>query len=546
MTFALIAYPPSQAFQSELAAEYGPITFHSVPELRRLPPRAMLRRLRAHRGERCLLLLEDPTSRPLAPLLAGVGLLASPSDIAIVTRDGTREQISKAGAATSVVSAASASLDGRRAIRRAKRELAALMQTQRVDLRRGELHDLLYLNANLWFGVTAGGSVGHTAGVANAYTDLGLAVTLATITPPPLLRDDVRLLALQAPRRYGLPVEVNYLRFQHDVPRQVARGLPTPPDVIYQRMSVENYAGVLLSRRLRVPLILEYNGSEAWAARHWGDRALRYETIAISAEDVSLRHAHLCVTVSDVLGDELLARGVDPERVVVHPNGVDPTQYDPARFGEAERVEIRRRYGIPPDAIVVGFIGTFGQWHGVEQLAAAARSLVDEHPDWLDQRHVRFMLIGDGLRMREVRELVGAAPYKRFVTLTGLVPQAEGAAHLAAADILVSPHVPNANGSAFFGSPTKLFEYMAMGRPIIASDLDQIGDVLRASGEPVALLTRPGDSAAIATAVRQLVDDPALRERLGAAARESALERFTWDRHVEAILARAATELGSA
>jgi glycosyltransferase involved in cell wall biosynthesis len=358
------------------------------------------------------------------------------------------------------------------------------------------------------------------------------------MTPPPLLRENVSLLTLQPPTAYGLPVEVNHYRFQHQIAQQVLDQLQSKPELLYQRMSVANYAGVTLSRRLRVPLVLEYNGSEVWAARHWGT-PLKYEEAALAAEDVSLRHAHLVVTVSTVLGDELRERGVDPRRLVVYPNGVDPVQYNPERFTEADRAALRARYDVPADALVVGFIGTFGAWHGVERLAEAIRLLVDEAPDWVERNRVYFMLVGDGLRMRDVSAMLAPPSYARLVRLPGLVPQSEGALHLAASDVLVSPHVPNANGSPFFGSPTKLFEYMAMGRAIVASDLNQIGEVLRAGGEPVALLTPPGDPRAIADAIRRLIEHPELRHQLGQAARQLVLDRFTWERHVEAIMKQA-------
>jgi glycosyltransferase involved in cell wall biosynthesis len=150
--------------------------------------------------------------------------------------------------------------------------------------------------------------------------------------------------------------------------------------------------------------------------------------------------------------------------------------------------------------------------------------------------------------MTRVREtLSGAAA--RFVTLTGLVPQDEAPAFVFASDVLVSPHVPNPDGSAFFGSPTKLFEYMASGKAIIASDLEQIGEVLRpalrAAGLPaagpqaadgsMAVLTRPGDPGDVAAAIRFLVDRPDWREHLGRNARREALAKYTWDKHVEVI-----------
>src|SRR5262249_20885353 len=124
------------------------------------------------------------------------------------------------------------------------------------------------------------------------------------------------------------------------------------------------------------------------------------------------------------------------------------------------------------------FIGTFGQWHGADVLAEAIRRLVVEQSDWLERVNVHFVLVGDGLKMPIVRETLRDRRCSRFVTLTGRLPRSVAPAYLGASDGLGSPHVANADGSRFFGSPTKLFEYMAMGKAIVASDLDQIGEVL--------------------------------------------------------------------
>ncbi len=313
-------------------------------------------------------------------------------------------------------------------------------------------------------------------------------------------------------------------------------------------MSIANYTGVAASRRLNVPLILEYNGSEAWIARNWG-RPLRFQALAEDVEAVSLRHAHLVVTVSDVLRDELIERGVSPERIVTYPNCIDPETFDPTSFSAASRADLRKRHGIPEDAVVATFIGTFGQWHGAPVLAEAARTLLDAHPDEVKARKLHFLLVGDGLKMPEVRNALGPHQSGPHVTLTGLVPQHEAPAYLAASDILCSPHVPNSDGTPFFGSPTKLFEYMAMGRAIIASDLDQIGEVLAGSphirkldpnatpsvSQP-ALLATPGSSADIVDGLRFLSGNPEWREALGRNARSLALTKYTWRHHVEAIL----------
>jgi glycosyltransferase involved in cell wall biosynthesis len=323
-------------------------------------------------------------------------------------------------------------------------------------------------------------------------------------------------------------------------------------------MSLGNITGVTLSRRYRVPLVLEYNGSEAWVAKNWG-RPLRFHDLAVAAEEVCLRHAHLVVTISDVLGEELERRGVSRERIVVYPNCIDPKMFDPARFSAEERTALRGSLGLSSGEVVATFVGTFGQWHGADVLARAIRTIYEQEPDLFERSGLRFVLVGDGQKMPLVREQLELPGLDRYVKLTGLVPQREAPLYLAASDILVSPHVANADGSAFFGSPTKLFEYMAMGKGIVASDLDQLGKVLspavRAtelpSGVPttdtpqVAVLCQPGDIAQLVAGIRFLAHDAQWRATLGANARREALGKYTWGHHVGAILAAADRLAGS-
>jgi glycosyltransferase involved in cell wall biosynthesis len=439
-----------------------------------------------------------------------------------------------------------------------RRELGRLLVEDRVEPRTRDGGRVLYLNGNLWFGVKAGGSVGHVAGVANGLVRAANQLELAAAAEPPMLDRAVKFHQLRSPRTSGMPYEHNKSRFQRQMVPQLRRIVAaSEPALIYERMSMSTYAGVIASRSTRLPLILEYNGSEAWIAQHWG-AGLRDQGLAVMAEEASLRHAHLLVTVSKALRDELVERGFASERIVCYPNCIDPEMFDPARFDDTARRALRRRHGIPGDAIVVGFLGSFGMWHGVEVLARAIRCLVEQDYEWIESQGVRFVLVGDGLSAPEVGRILSEDSRCAAVsTLTGLVAQGEAPAYLAAADVLVSPHVRNADGSDFFGSPTKLFEYMAMAKPIIASNLDQIGDVLARSlrtpalpdegpGRAVselAVLTEPGDVDQVAMAIKFLVDHPEWRARLGENARREALTHYTWAHHVAAILERA-SELG--
>jgi glycosyltransferase involved in cell wall biosynthesis len=304
---------------------------------------------------------------------------------------------------------------------------------------------------------------------------------------------------------------------------------------VYQRYSLNNFAGLDVARRLRLPFVLEYNGSEIWMARHWG-RPLIYESLASRIERLNVDAATLVVVVSDAMRDELVGRGVDPHRILVNPNAVDPDRYNPAVDGSA----VTARYGLAGKT-VIGFVGTFQPWHGAEVLARAFVRLMTDRPDYRES--VRLLLIGSGPGLADVRDVLGGAGLDDHAAFAGLVPQEEGAAYMAACEILVSPHVPNPDGSRFFGSPTKLFEYMAMGKAILASDLEQIGNVLRHG--VTGWLVPPGDVEALARALAGLVADPVLRRAMGEAARLEALAEHTWHAHVKrtlrALIARTAT-----
>jgi len=98
----------------------------------------------------------------------------------------------------------------------------------------------------------------------------------------------------------------------------------------------------------------------------------------------------------------------------------------------------------------------------------------------------------------------------------------------------VAPHVPNSDGTPFFGSPTKLFEYMAMGKAIVASNMDQIGEVLE--NKRTALLVAPGDVNSLSYGIIELIQKEDLRNTLGRNAREEVIRKYTWEQNVQKLL----------
>src|SRR6185503_1561680 len=293
------------------------------------------------------------------------------------------------------------------------------------------------------------------------------------------------------------------------------------PDFIYQRYARFSWAGVVATKRTQRPLFLEYNGSEVWVGRHW-DRVGRLDLLE-RYERLNLDAAARIFVVSDVERRNLEARGVAAEKIVVNPNGVDVERFRPGVGG----VEARRELGIRDDEVVAGFVGTFGPWHGVEKLAEAIKLIRPDSP-------VKFLLVGSGSLHVEVEKRLEAEVATGRVIFTGAVGHERVPALLDACDILVAPHVPLADGSEFFGSPTKIFEYMAMGKGIVASRLGQIGEVL--VEQETALLVEPGNVGELGNAIVRLIDSETLRTRLGRQAREVAAREHTWIHNAQRVL----------
>jgi glycosyltransferase involved in cell wall biosynthesis len=373
-----------------------------------------------------------------------------------------------------------------------------------------------------WLGAQVGGAATHTAGVVNGLTNAGLEVNAFAAERLQGVRDAN---CEVVPPQHILQLVHWLTRVGYGQTLASAAAL-VPADLVYQRYALGSYAGLELAQRLGVPLVLEFNSSDIWTERNWGGGRVPLMKAVAALERRNVLDASLIVVVSRPLKDQLVASGIDPARVLINPNGVDAEELADARAHPPAYWRSRAKM---PQALTIGFVGTFGLWHGVRLLPEMVERVAERRED------VRWVLIGDGLLHAEVAADLEQRGLSDRVLLTGVVAHPHAVELLACCDVCVSPHVPNPDGTAFFGSPTKLFEYMGLGRAIVASDLDQIGEVLE-DGH-TALLTPPGDALAAARAVVRLLDDEQLRARIGQAALERAIERHSWDAHVGRILA---------
>jgi glycosyltransferase involved in cell wall biosynthesis len=414
-------------------------------------------------------------------------------------------------------------LTGVGGVTQSRRELLRLEQevlrSRGTSISIREPRRIVYLRSTPGPGTQAGGAASHIKGVVEGLESLGVKVQIIS-------NDLIAGLNVSEERFKMIPPQPgggsraffdihNNLVFTRGAVPLVEH---TDPDFIYQRYARFSWAGVVATLRTKRPLLLEYNGSEVWVGKHWDrvgslDLLERYERLNLDA-------AARIFVVSEVERRNLEVRGIRPEKIVVNPNGVDVERFRPGVGG----IEARRELGIKDDEVVAGFVGTFGPWHGVEKLAEAIKSMP---PDL----RVRFLLVGSGSLHAEVeKQLEGQSR----VIFTGAVGHDRVPKLLDACDILVAPHVPLADGSEFFGSPTKIFEYMAMGKGIVASRLGQIGEVL--VDQETALLVEPGNVDQLRSAIVELIESETLRTSLGAKAREVAERQHTWTHNARRVL----------
>ncbi len=368
---------------------------------------------------------------------------------------------------------------------------------------------------------TEGGMTSHVKGFASGAADLGHHLTFLSVGEGQKQishesdRDHIVIKPTATLSATRAILELwNNLSFTFNSLRLIRSGAITPDslDFIYQRYSRFNFTGVALSLATGLPLAIEYNGSEVWRSLRWdpvGQIWLlkRFERLNMTAAD-------LIFVVSEVESRNLIRAGIHSKRIIINPNGVNTELFRPGKGGD----RVRSALGVE-GKIVIGFVGTFGPWHGAPVLAEAATKTNKASS-------CHFLFVGDGDQRSLAESIIERGGAGARTTFAGRVPHGDMPDYLAACDILISPHVESEDGSEFFGSPTKLFEYMASARPIVASGLGQIAEII-VDGEN-GLLVEPGDSDALARAIELLAEDEVLRTRLGAAARQTVIEQYTW------------------
>lgn len=385
--------------------------------------------------------------------------------------------------------------------------------------------NILFLRTDFFGPLNTGGSFSHIGGFLDGLQELGHTVAL-TASAQTFPADKYKF--------YNIPYSSLFTNFP-EIPsiaynRILERTLPDiicaeKPDFIYQRHSEFIHSTTKIAHQTELPLILEANNSEWWWKRNWAH--LFFDKILRRSEETQFHNADAIMVVSEVLKQDLVRLfGLDEAKIHVNPNGVDIARFtdsiDSPAFYRSLTAELQDRWN---GKTLCGFVGTFGEWHGVEVLARAVSHAVRENPA------LHFMLIGDGKLRGNVEKILADDGVSDSVTLLGTVKHDSVPSYLSLCEILLSPHTENTDGTTFFGSPTKLFEYMGMGKAIVASSVGQIRDIIHDGINGV--LVEQRDERALAEVICRLAGDLEQSRKLGKAARLDAVNTYSWKHNAQ-------------
>ncbi len=294
--------------------------------------------------------------------------------------------------------------------------------------------------------------------------------------------------------------------------------LANPVDLIYERYTLFAAAGIRLARELGVPHILEVNAPLAYEQEK--TRGLEMKELARETERRIFREAGRVIVVSRQLQEFVVSCGVPEARIHILPNAVDPQRFAKARGDGSVRAQHRLE-----GKRVVGFVGSLKPWHGTETLLEAFREL------HATAANTHLLIVGDGPGRAHLENYAHTHNLNGAVTFTGNVPYDDIPRYLAAMDIAVAPYTPSEN---FYYSPIKIFEYMAMGKPVVGGKIGQVEEVI-ADGE-TGVLFEPGNIIQLQAVLTKLAHDPSLCQRLGENARAWVENERTWDNNARQVV----------
>lgn len=288
------------------------------------------------------------------------------------------------------------------------------------------------------------------------------------------------------------------------------------PDLIYERANYGQLSGVNTAQKRGIKHILEMNSPYVEERLTLQGKSLLMKK-AFNTERGQLQKTDKIAVVSSALKQYFIEKhGIPENKFIVTPNAINPNS---VILNQATINTLTAKYKASGETIV-GFVGSFFRWHGIDMLINAFGKLSDDYPK------LRLMIIGSGDLDEELKELALQTAEDKII-FTGKISRHDIFNYISLFDIAVSPN------AGWYQSPIKIFEYGIMQKPIIAPDYVPLQDVMK--HEEDGILIQPTVEN-LAFAGSRLLNDAELRTKIGNNFHEKVISNHLWTRNAESVL----------
>ncbi len=298
-----------------------------------------------------------------------------------------------------------------------------------------------------------------------------------------------------------------------------------PPDVILMRYHRLNFTMLVFCKMKKIPLVLEVNAPLSYEYRKYCKHILQLPIIPEFIEWINLRLADDVIVVSNQLKKYYEKWKIKSNKIHFVINGSDVDKFLASKMDNNILSNFKSKQNI-----VLGFIGSFHYWHGIDNLFRFIESTLESY------KNVSFLLVGPGPLKDKLMKRVERANLSDKVYFTDYVPHEDIPKYLNLMDIVMALY-PKMD--FFYFSPLKLFEYMAAGKAIVASNIGQISEIVEDGKN--GMLFEPDNFDEMRRKVFNLIEDRDVRDKIGEQARIKILRNYTW-RHTAQKVAKILAE----
>ena len=292
----------------------------------------------------------------------------------------------------------------------------------------------------------------------------------------------------------------------------VLKGFKEKPDIVYFRTGL-NILPLILGKCLKAKVVLEVNGSFREFHKTVKVSFLRHFLFSIT-ERFNVAFSDRIIVLTPGLKEMLLEYyQVTQDKVEIISSGTDTAKFYPQETGDC-----KKKIGLSPKRMVIGFAGIFYPHQGVDTLICSAKDILKTYPQAL------FLIVGSGIMEKRWKELVTQEGVKNFFVFTGQIPYGKMPIYFNAMDIFVAPFSSKRGET----SPLKVFDALACAKVVLSSAIPSMNSMAKAFNGSI-ILVRPDQPSELARGIKELLSNEEKRYSLGQIGREIVLKKFSWE-----------------